>query len=361
MPITRRRFLSGSSTRPWPPRRSSIWSGRWRPSRPQAASGRAGGAFRHGVASGDPRADRVILWTRVSGAHRRGAGALDAGRQPDVHARRRPRRDLDRRRARLHGEARRRRPDAGDHLLLPLRGARRAVGRSGRTRTLPAAGAAPAARRAGLVLQLPARLLQRLRPDRRAHRRRRRAPPRRLHLRVRTGPLPRPGSAPTARSIRRTEILALDDYRRRYALYRTDPGSAGGAPPASVHRGVGRPRDRQQHLARRRRESPAGRRRLPSPARRRLPGVPRVAAGARHRLGPPAAHLPVVRHRRSRRPGDARHPAGRPRRAGGAHQRPRHRGPAAIDPRPGAGSTGWPASCTSRCGPARAGRFWASR
>ncbi len=37
-------------------------------------------AFNHGVASGDPLHDRVVIWTRVTpGAGRRGAGPLDRG------------------------------------------------------------------------------------------------------------------------------------------------------------------------------------------------------------------------------------------------------------------------------------------
>ncbi len=66
MPVTRRRFLTGSTlaaaalpladlVRP------EIVFGA------QSAGARAA-VFRHGMASGDPRADRVILWTRVSGA-----------------------------------------------------------------------------------------------------------------------------------------------------------------------------------------------------------------------------------------------------------------------------------------------------
>ena len=65
MSVTRRRFLSGSAlsmaavpfadlVRPW-----GRFTGQSAP--------RAAGPFRHGVASGDPRADRVLLWTRVSG------------------------------------------------------------------------------------------------------------------------------------------------------------------------------------------------------------------------------------------------------------------------------------------------------
>ena len=46
------------------------------------------------------------------------------------------------------------------------------------------------------------------------------------------------------------ECVTLDDYRLRYASHHTDPGSAGAARHAPVHRGVGRPRERQRRVAR---------------------------------------------------------------------------------------------------------------
>ena len=66
MSVTRRRFLSGSAlslaavpladlVRP-----DDLWAA-------EQAARQTAPVFRHGVASGDPRADRVLLWTRVSG------------------------------------------------------------------------------------------------------------------------------------------------------------------------------------------------------------------------------------------------------------------------------------------------------
>ena len=254
---------------PRPPCRSPTWC----VPRPRAAqaAGPRGGVFRHGVASGDPRADRVILWTRVSGATRRGARALGAGRNPTFT------------RVVARGET----PTgaardftvkvdvtglcAGHHLLLPVRRASARRSPVGRTRTLPAAGVARAALGAGLVRELPARLLQRLRPHRRARRRRRRAAPRRLHLRVRTGPLRRRRAG---RRSRRRPAARDHGARRLPPPLRPlshRPRPAGGAPPASVHRGVGRPRDRQQHL-----ERPAPRTTSPTRATSSRAATPRI-------------------------------------------------------------------------------------
>jgi len=56
MPVSRRTFLySTAAAAAWP------LTGAW-----QARTDSAGGVFRHGVASGDPLTDRVILWTRVT-------------------------------------------------------------------------------------------------------------------------------------------------------------------------------------------------------------------------------------------------------------------------------------------------------
>jgi len=65
MSVSRRQFLSGSSlaAAAWP------FADLVRPATLHAAQAVAPrGVFGHGVASGDPRADRVVLWTRVSGA-----------------------------------------------------------------------------------------------------------------------------------------------------------------------------------------------------------------------------------------------------------------------------------------------------
>ena len=193
MSVTRRRFLSGSAlslaglplvdvVRP-----EDLFAA-------EQAARLAAPVFRHGVASGDPRADRVLLWTRVSGGTGEVPVRWTLAANAALHAGRGPRRDADRRGARLHRQGGRHGPRARHHLLLPLRGARRPLGRrphahaARRRRRTPAPGA-------GLVLELPARLLQRLRAHRRAHRRGRRAAPRRLHLRLPPGALlrSRPG------------------------------------------------------------------------------------------------------------------------------------------------------------------------
>ena len=58
MALDRRSFLVGSAAAaaslPWLP---ACAGPGWQP--------RPGNPFRHGVASGDPLADRVVLWTRV--------------------------------------------------------------------------------------------------------------------------------------------------------------------------------------------------------------------------------------------------------------------------------------------------------
>ncbi|MGD9905586.1 MAG: alkaline phosphatase [Vicinamibacterales bacterium] len=65
MPVSRRQFLSGSSLAA----AAIPFADLVRPIGVAAAQAAAvRGVFRHGVASGDPRADRVVLWTRVSGA-----------------------------------------------------------------------------------------------------------------------------------------------------------------------------------------------------------------------------------------------------------------------------------------------------
>ena len=195
--------------------------------RPEAAdaaqTGAAGGGvFRHGVASGDPRADRVILWTRVSGATgevpvrwtlaanpqftrvvARGETPTGAARDFTVK--------VD-----VTGLA----PATTYYYRFDALGGRSPVGR---TRTLPGARRGARANRAGLVRELSARALQRLR---------RGSPSAPTSTSCCTSattststnradtPTPRSRAAP---SIRRTRSGALDDYRRRYALYRTDP------------------------------------------------------------------------------------------------------------------------------------------
>jgi alkaline phosphatase D len=64
-----------------PTRRQFIWASAASlvgvSSRALLAQSGTAGLFRHGVASGDPLADRVILWTRVTPADMRGAVDVD--------------------------------------------------------------------------------------------------------------------------------------------------------------------------------------------------------------------------------------------------------------------------------------------
>ena len=142
--------------------------------------------FRHGVASGDPLTDRVILWTRVTpkSSSRGAERQVGARARRQVRAHRQPRRSADRRRARFHGQGRRGGPRAGHDLLLSLRGRRRAFADRADEDAAAERRVARAPRRR-VVLELAAGLLQRLRMPREARRPRRGAAPRRLHLRVR--------------------------------------------------------------------------------------------------------------------------------------------------------------------------------
>ena len=86
--------------------------------------------FRHGVASGDPLTDRVILWTRVTPATR-ATGSIEVewsvARNPDMSRVVGRGSTLTSRRARLHGQDRRQRARTRGDLLLPLCRARRRV------------------------------------------------------------------------------------------------------------------------------------------------------------------------------------------------------------------------------------------
>ncbi len=272
MSVTRRRFLSGSGlTLAAVPFANLV--------RPETlAAAQAGGVFRHGVASGDPRADRVILWTRVSGATgevpvrwtlaanpqftrvvARGETPTGAARDFTVK--------VD-----VTGLA----PATTYYYRFDALGGRSPVGR---TRTLPGAGAATGARS-----RWP------------------RAPTTRTDSSTSTGGSPSAPtstscctSATTSTSTNRAdtptptlegravdpadEILALDDYRRRYALYRTDPDLQEAHRQHPFIGGVGRPRDRQQHLERRRREPPARAKATSSPAA--TPPTRRSSSGCR--------------------------------------------------------------------------------
>ena len=148
-------------------------------------SGRSAGAatsryFRHGVASGDPLPDAVVLWTRVTPtpaatpAPGRARGSRWAGRSPPTRASATSSREGRSRpgRARDHTvKVDATRPRAGPLVLLPLPLRRRLLARRphphrpGRRRRRP-----PAALRRGVLLQLGGRLLRRLPAPRRPRR-----------------------------------------------------------------------------------------------------------------------------------------------------------------------------------------------
>ena len=147
-----------------------------------AAEGRK--VFLHGVASGDPLADRVILWTRVSGD--------SAGVPRPVGSRPRSKRSgRSFAAANVHHDAARDftvKVDAtglqpGTTYYYRFTAAA-SSSPTGRTRTLSGRGAARRPPRGGLVLQSAGRLLQRLSRHRQPRRPRCRAAPRRLLLRV---------------------------------------------------------------------------------------------------------------------------------------------------------------------------------
>jgi phosphodiesterase/alkaline phosphatase D-like protein len=127
--------------------------------------------FRHGVASGDPLSDRVILWTRVTAPE----GATPEV-QWEIAADNGFKRVVARGAAETAWErdftvkidASGLRPATTYYYRFQALGERSPIGR---TRTLPASGTG---------LELPVRVLQRLRPHRPARRPRRRAAPRRL-------------------------------------------------------------------------------------------------------------------------------------------------------------------------------------
>jgi alkaline phosphatase D len=220
MPVTRRRFLTGSTlaaaalpladlVRPEP-----IFAA-------QAPVSR-GTVFRHGVASGDPRTDRVILWTRVSGASAEvpvrwvlaanqaftrvvARGEVPTGAACDFTVK------ID-----VPGLS----PATTYYYRFEALGARSVVGR---TRTLPAGGAgrvrialANCANYPHGYFNVYGRIAARTDLDVV------------LHLGDYFYEYEQGRYADkellTARAVDPpTEIKALDDYRRRYALYRTDP------------------------------------------------------------------------------------------------------------------------------------------
>ena len=205
--------------------------------------------FRHGVASGDPLADRVILWTRIT-LQDEPEPEVGVGRRarPGARRRRRVGRDADLRERRLHGPGRRGGARARDDVLLRLHLRRAALagrpdedgaGRRGRSHPL----------RPGLLRQVHGGLLQRLRARGRARRPRLPPPRRRLHLRVRERrpegqrARDRPGRRPAARVL---DARALPPPLRPLPPRPGRPARPR-APPD--HRDPRRPRDRRQHLA----------------------------------------------------------------------------------------------------------------
>lgn len=221
MSVTRRRFLSGSALS----LAAAPFVDLVRPDDLAAAEQAArqmAPVFRHGIASGDPRTDRVLLWTRVSGGSGEVTVRYTLAANPTFT------RILSRGETRtgaacdytvkvdVAGLA----PATTYYYRFEALGARSAIGR---TRTLPAGKAAHL--RMALVscsnypygyFNAYARLAERADLD--------------LVLHVgdyiydyQQGRYADPDLAKERPVDPPTEILALADYRTRYALYRTDP------------------------------------------------------------------------------------------------------------------------------------------
>lgn len=188
----------------------------------QPSTRRAAPAFRHGVASGDPRSDRVLLWTRVSGARGEVVVRWTVAANPSMTR-------IVARGETPTGAARDFTVKVDVTGLLPATtyfyrfetgGARSAIGR---TRTLPAAGAARLRLALTSCSNYPygyfnayARMAERFDLDAI------------LHVGdyiydYHQGRYFDPDLANARPVDPPTEIVVLDDYRRRYALYRTDP------------------------------------------------------------------------------------------------------------------------------------------
>jgi len=221
MPVTRRRFLSGTALSV-----AAAPLAEWvRPVDVAAAEQAArltAPVFRHGVASGDPRSDRVLLWTRVSGATGEVAVRWTLAANPTltrVVARGETRtgaaRDFT-----VKVDATGLTPGTTYYYRFEALGSRSAIGR---TRTLPADGTERVRLALASCSNYPygyfnvyARLAERSDLDLV------------LHLGdyiydYQQGRYADPDLAAARAVDPPTEILALDDYRRRYALYRTDP------------------------------------------------------------------------------------------------------------------------------------------
>jgi len=186
------------------------------------AAPRAGGVFRHGVASGDPRGDGVLLWTRVSGGTGEVPVRWTLASNPAltrVVARGETRtgaiRDFT-----VKVDVAGLTPGTTYYYRFESLGAQSAVGR---TRTLPPAGASRVRVALASCSNYPhgyfnayARIAERADIDVV------------LHLGdyiydYQQGRYADPDLAGARAVDPPTEILVLDDYRRRYARYRTDP------------------------------------------------------------------------------------------------------------------------------------------
>jgi alkaline phosphatase D len=220
MPVTRRRFLSNSALS----LASVPLADLVRPEQAfaQAARARAASAFQHGVASGDPRSDRVVIWTRVSGGTGEVPVRWTVASNPTftrVVARGETvtgaKRDFT-----VKVDVAGLMPATTYYYRFEALAGRSAVGR---TRTLPAAGASRLRLALASCANYPhgyfnayARIAERTDLDLV------------LHLGdyiydYQQGRYLDPDLAKDRPVDPPTEILALDDYRRRYALYRTDP------------------------------------------------------------------------------------------------------------------------------------------
>lgn len=221
MSVTRRHFLTGSaaSLAAFPfaefVRPEDVFAA-------EQAARQAPPVFRHGVASGDPRADRVLLWTRVSGGSGEVAVRWTLASNPAMtrvvargETRTTAARDFT-----VKVDATGLAPATTYYYRFEALGGRSVVGR---TRTLPAAGATRIRMALTSCSNYPygyfnayARMAERADLD--------------LVLHVgdyiydyHQGRYFDPDLAKDRPVDPPTEILVLADYRKRYALYRTDP------------------------------------------------------------------------------------------------------------------------------------------
>ena len=263
----------------------------------------AGSLFQHGVASGDPLADRVILWTRITPqSPRRTVGfrwlvARDA-RLRDVVQRGDGETSVDNDFT-VKVDAVGLSPGSTYYYRFFAENEASPIGR---TRTLPVGATSRLRIAVASCSNHAGGPVQRLPPHRRTHRPRFRTALGRLHLRAgswRTRQLAR------ARTTGRNHHAVRLPHAARAVQARCRP--AGGASPASDDLRLGRRRDHQQRVARRRPEPYRGRRRHVARTRGDVPeGLLRVDAGTPggcDAAAPQRARLP---DRRPGRSADAR-------------------------------------------------------